>query len=82
MLVLCSFLSPGLRSKDLDGTLEELVLEAERDGHEDEVEDEHAEAHPLRHLPPEDQDGEEDLKREDMSYTMILEYLNQKMYFQ
>ena len=46
----------------LDGALEEVVLEAERDGHEDEVEDEHAETHPLRHLPAEDQDGKEHLE--------------------
>ncbi len=41
---------------------EEVVLEAEGDGHEDEVEDEHAQAHPLCHLPAEDQDGEENLE--------------------
>ena len=48
--------------RSLYRTGEELVLEAERDGDEDEVEDEHAEAHAFRHLPAEDQDREENLK--------------------
>jgi len=49
-------------TRSLYWTGEELVLKAEGDGDEDEVEDEHAEAHALRHLPAKDQNREENLK--------------------
>jgi hypothetical protein len=42
----------GLRS---DGAVEKVILEPKRHGDEQEVEDEHAEAHRFRHLPAKQQ---------------------------